>query len=178
MIIRKAEISDAPKLAKVNVDTWRTTYKGIISDEYLQNLSYKWSEIYFLTVIKKQNRIINCFIAEEESGKIVGFAIGRLEKSENPKYKGELWSIYVDREHQRKGIGKLLVSAVVEKLLNLNINSMLVWVLKKNPSRAFYESLGGKYIGEKPIKIGQEDLIEVAYGWENLRVLLKLVGNK
>ncbi len=176
MIIRKAKISDIPKIAKVHVDTWKTAYKGIISDEYLQNLSYKWSENAFLTIIKKQNHEITCFIAEGESGKIVGFAIGGIERSNNPKFKGELWGIYVATEHQRKSIGKSLVFAVVEKLLNLNINSMLVWVLKDNPYRAFYESLGGLLIGEKPIKIGKDELIEVAYGWEDIRRLHELLN--
>jgi hypothetical protein len=45
----------------------------------------------------------------------------------------------------------------------------LLWVLKDNlPARKFYEALGGIYLREKPIKIGSQRLIEVAYGWKNL----------
>ena len=40
MIIREATISDAWSIAKVTVDAWHTTYKGIVSDEYLNELSY------------------------------------------------------------------------------------------------------------------------------------------
>jgi hypothetical protein len=38
--IRKAKEIDARGIAKVHVKTWRTTYKGIVSDQYLNNLSY------------------------------------------------------------------------------------------------------------------------------------------
>lgn len=41
MIIRKATISDAEGIAKVHVDGWRTTYKNILSDEFLNKLLYE-----------------------------------------------------------------------------------------------------------------------------------------
>lgn len=41
MKIREAIVSDAKGIAKVHVDSWRTTYKGIIPDDFLNNLSYE-----------------------------------------------------------------------------------------------------------------------------------------
>jgi hypothetical protein len=46
-----------------------------------------------------------------------------------------------------------------------------VWVLAENPSRGFYERLGGRQIAQKPIHIGDADLLEVAYGWQDIRTL-------
>lgn len=40
MIIRKASLIDAEGIAKVHVDSWRTTYENIIPKDYLDNLSY------------------------------------------------------------------------------------------------------------------------------------------
>jgi len=48
---------------------------------------------------------------------------------------------------------------------------MLIWVLAKNPSRAFYEALGGQRVYEKQIVIGGETLVEVAYGWRDIHSL-------
>lgn len=42
--IRAATPDDAPGIARVHVDSWRTTYAGIISAEFLANLSYEKSE--------------------------------------------------------------------------------------------------------------------------------------
>jgi hypothetical protein len=52
------------------------------------------------------------------------------------------------------------------------MNSMLVWVLRDNPSRGFYEALGGEYVREQAITIGGANLIELAYGWPDTMALL------
>ncbi len=44
MNIRKAVLSDAKGIAKVHVDCWKTTYKYIVSDQYLNNLTYESRE--------------------------------------------------------------------------------------------------------------------------------------
>ena len=38
--IRRATIHDASGIAKVHVDSWRTTYTGIVPQEYLDSLDY------------------------------------------------------------------------------------------------------------------------------------------
>jgi hypothetical protein len=41
MKIRKATPNDARNIAKVQVNSWRTTYKNIVPDEFLENMGYK-----------------------------------------------------------------------------------------------------------------------------------------
>ena len=43
-LIRPATLEDAPAIARVHVDTWRTTYAGIVPDEHLAKLSYERSQ--------------------------------------------------------------------------------------------------------------------------------------
>jgi hypothetical protein len=38
-VIRPAVVSDAVGLAHVHIESWRRTYKGIVPDDYLANLS-------------------------------------------------------------------------------------------------------------------------------------------
>jgi hypothetical protein len=45
---------------------------------------------------------------------------------------------------------------------------MYVWVLKDNPSRGFYERMGGRPLTTAEIEIGGKTLTEVSYGWEDL----------
>ena len=42
--IRKADLANTKGIAKVHVDSWRTTYANILPEEYLQNLSYESRE--------------------------------------------------------------------------------------------------------------------------------------
>ena len=48
---------------------------------------------------------------------------------------------------------------------------MLVWVLANNPSQDIYSALGGQRVYEQEITIGEARLVEVAYGWWDIREL-------
>ena len=49
---------------------------------------------------------------------------------------------------------------------------MLVWVLVNNPTREFYSTLGGQRLYEQEITIGGARLVEVTYGWQDVRGLM------
>src|SRR5699024_3446819 len=86
-----------------------------------------------------------------------------------PDYKGELYAIYLLKEYQGKGIGKLLFKHVVEILKEKNIFSMVVSVLEENKSKLFYEHLGAKKIDRVKIQMLGKELNELVYGWRDLR---------
>ncbi len=72
MTIRMATIEDAKGIAKVHVDSWRTTYKGIIPEDFLNNLSYeKRTELWIRNISRTDNYVI---VAENPEGEIIGFA--------------------------------------------------------------------------------------------------------
>ncbi len=166
MIVREAAHCDVSAMARVHVDTWRTTYRGIVPDEFLANLSYERRENGWRQVLDNAPKDVNfTCVAEDESGQIVGFANGGVERAGDPVYQGELSAIYVLKSYQQKGIGRELVQAVTQRLGRMNIHSMLVWVLADNPACRFYKMLGGQKVYEKEIEIGGAKLIEIGYGW-------------
>jgi GNAT superfamily N-acetyltransferase len=83
-------------------------------------------------------------------------------------YEGELYAIYLLREHQGRGAGRRLVHALGDALLSRGLRSMLVWVLKQNPAVSFYQHLGGVQVMETQIEIGGVELPELAFGWPAL----------
>ena len=173
MIVREAKIADAPAIARVNVDTWRTAYRKIVPADYLANLSYEkresnWQEI--LSNVKKTGDFV-C-VAENDSGQIVGFAAGGGERTGKYVYQGELFAIYILEEYQRQGIGRQLVGSVARKLAELSLNSMLVWVLGDNSACRFYEFLGGEKVEEEQTSRAGVILKEIAYGWKDIAVLI------
>ena len=56
--------------------------------------------------------------------------------------------------------------------MEIGFDTMLVWTLADNPYRCFYERLGGKLVAEKDIEIGEQQLVEVAFGWDDVTTLL------
>ena len=172
MRIRAANPSDARPIARVNVDSWRTTYDGIVPGEHLDSLSYRDRESTWTDILSGARPAESNFVAETEDGEIVGFAGGGPEREGNPTYRGELYAIYVLEERQRAGVGRRLVSAVAECLLSGGLDSMLVWVLEDNRWAChFYEALGGVIVDRTTVTIGGADLPELTYGWIDIDCL-------
>ena len=134
-----------------------------MSFKYKIESNYKWLE--------NLEETIRVFIAEIKPTKMIGFAVGGLEREGDPLYKGELWGIYVLKNYQRKGIGTKLFKKVIQHLLNLNITSILVWVLKDNPYRFFYEKLKGKLLREKQKEFNKLIRTLISYGWIDIRTI-------
>jgi GNAT superfamily N-acetyltransferase len=174
MIIRRAKIKDAFGIAKVHVDSWKTTYKNIVPDDYLNKLSYESRVPLWEESIPKSLVIV----AEDEDGQIVGFSTGGKERTGNYEdYKGELYAIYILKEFQGKGLGTKLVKPIMDELASLGINTMLVIVLEDNPSRYFYEALGAEKIESLEIQIGGKKLREAVYGWDDINLIYKREGD-
>jgi L-amino acid N-acyltransferase YncA len=172
MVIREARIEDVPAVAKVHVDSWRTTYRGIVPDAYLDALAYENREQLWNGFFADPNRQGVLYVAENSERQIVGFASGGPSREKNPVYTGELYAIYLFKAAQGGGIGRQLIGVVASSLLQGGYQSILAWVLADNPSCKFYEAVGGKLTQEKLIEIGGANLREVAYGWPDIRQLI------
>jgi ribosomal protein S18 acetylase RimI-like enzyme len=165
-MIRSATLMDAPAIARVHVASWRSTYHGVLPDEFLDSLSEENYEERWKRVIAPTSKV---YVAEDDGGDLVGFASGGRERAGEKGYEGELYAIYVEDAAQRRGFGRELVRAMVGGLRELGLADMLIWVLRDNqPARDFYERLGGVYVRSQPITIGSVTLEEVSYGWRRL----------
>ena len=177
ILMREATYSDIPVIAQVHVDTWRSTYSGIVPDEVLTNLSYEKRENAWQKVFDQApNSNGFTYISEEETGQVIGFVDGGRERTGNQVYRGEINALYILSNYQNKGIGRNLVRLAVERLRQMDIHSMLVWVLENNPACKFYEALGGQRIQSKDIEMRDNTLVELAYGWTDTSPLLKPLG--
>ena len=172
MLIRQAAIDDAAAIARVHVDAWRTTYVGIVPDEYLAGLSYDEREEKWRAGLANPTFGEFTLVAENDSQTIVGFATGGPEREGDTVYRGELHAIYLLTDARRQGVGRRLVSEVARRLLEAGFDSMLVWVLADNPSRRFYEALGASFVCDNVVEIGGARLIEQAWGWPDIQRLL------
>jgi ribosomal protein S18 acetylase RimI-like enzyme len=168
ILIRPAQVTDAPGIARVRVISWRAAYRGIVAQAILDGLSVEETSALIETSIRR-NAPGSCrLVAREPSGQIVGFALGGPERTRDPEFDGELYAIYLLPEFMRMGIGRRLLLAMAEGLHRRGMHAMLIWVLAQNPARRFYEALGGVYLREQPVAIGPQTLPEVAYGWPDL----------
>jgi len=166
MIIRKASIYDSIGVTKVYVETWKTAYRGIIDQDYLENINYDKQKRNFMNMLNKESLI---YVAESKIGEIIGYAVPEVTKDDLGVNRGEISMIYVLDRYQGEGIGHNLLEKSAETLVKSEINRMIVWVLKDNPACGFCEALGGTPKETRLDQIGGVDYVSIGYVWEDIK---------
>lgn len=161
LVIRRARASDVAALARVQVDSWRETYRGMLPEAHLAALSYAGHERLWRRTLAGPNVTFLAVLG----GQIVGLASGGRSRTHRG-FSGELQLLYVLRSAQGRGVGRALFDAVHYGLAVAGMPDLVVWVLAANkPARAFYEHLGLEPVGRATSLLGGIRLEEVAYGW-------------
>lgn len=132
MLIRLALPPDAPAIARVQIATWDTTCRGLIADDYIERPSRAHRETRWRATLHDPIAARCVFVAENDEGDVVGFACGGTQRTEVPGFHGELYAIYLLKDHQRRGVRAMLTRAVAKCLGQAGLSSMLVWVLAGN----------------------------------------------
>ncbi|QTM99976.1 GNAT family N-acetyltransferase [Sediminibacillus dalangtanensis] len=166
--IRKAATSDAEAIAKVSVDSWISTYRGIVPEKILKKITYQQRTVAFKKRLDDPQHYM--FVAETTDGQIVGFVNGGPERSGDYPYEGEIYSLYILDEYHHLQIGRKLVRVMTEQLLTDGYDSLLVWVLEENPAKGFYEHLGAEPVDRK--YLAELEAFETALGWTAVDRLL------
>jgi GNAT superfamily N-acetyltransferase len=168
--IRAAVPDDAEGIALAHVASWQTSYRGLIPDEDLDNLSIERREAAWLESIRREANAV--FVAEVE-GRIVGFIAGgperegMLRESDGVAFDCELYAIYLLEEVKRQGIGTRLLARFGEYMVVAGFERLLVWVLTDNEAGCrFYEVHGGAFETRKMVNMFGVDLEETSYGWD------------
>lgn len=157
--MRLAVPEDIAGIARIHIESWRTTYAGLMAADFLANLRMEERERLWRANFKKPAGPI---LVETEGSEVVGFAYGGPNRGKETAFQAELYALYVvDRLH-RQGVGRRLLLGFMESLA---APSMITWALEGNPACGFYEAMGGERLGSKKIMIGGAFLTEISYGW-------------
>ena len=174
--VRRATGNDAQAIAEVMVATWRSAYRGMIPDPFLDSMSVADNRSSWLRHLDDPSGSGAVFVTEMD-GRVIGFASGGRERDFDPAYIGELYAIYVLAAHQGSGLGRQLAAEVAGWLRGRGMSSMLVWVLRENgAARGFYERLGGVLVSAAVHQVVGLELNEVSYGWLDTAGLASATG--
>ncbi len=173
--IREAVLTDAAGIARVHVASWRTTYPGIMPQEHLDALSVAERTETWQERISQPSPGDCTFVAETDSGEIVGFVHGGAIHSQDPEYTAEIQTIYLLQSSQSQGLGRRLLTTAARRLRENGYPNLFLWTHVRNPARAFYEKLGGV-----PVRTGQRTnrgitYDDIGYGWDEA-ALVKLLN--
>lgn len=129
---------------------WPATYGPLMSAE---KLDYMLKLIYSLPALEEQLLInAHTFIIARDGQTPIGFAAYGPVGDTN---KFKLYKLYVLPGIQGKGLGSMLINAVINRVRLRHASSLLLNVKKDNPAKAFYEKMGFSVVAEEDIDIGQ-----------------------
>ena len=173
--VRQARLQDARAIGRIEVETWRATYPGMLPDRVLLGMSEQRQTASWAGFLR--SRAGDVWVAEQphrQSGepRIVGFGNCGPQRDGGLGYGGEVYTLYVAPEAQGEGVGRQLLLALFARLVDCGHRSALIWVVRANPARFFYERLGGKLVLHRPIPVGGAPIESVGYGWKDLRAVI------
>lgn len=163
---RQAKHDDVDAIARIEVETWRATYPGMLPDRVLVGMSERRQKGAWAGLVRYRPGDI--IVVEDGDAGIVGFGNCGAQRDPTLPYAGEIFTLYVTPDAQNRGVGRQLIGALFERLLHGGKASALIWVIRANPSRFFYEHLGGKFVLTRRIRVGGALVEAIAYGWPDL----------
>lgn len=179
-IIGHATSRSATAIARVYVDTWRSAYAGLLPNRVLTSMSYERQTSEWSWQIRNRADGQAVIVAAEVGHGVVGVAsLGPSRPQDRPLGDGEdgrvgeVYTLYVLPEFQDRGIGRQLLAGAFSALIAREIDRCCVWSLRENPSRFFYERMGGKPVAERKQRLWGTDLPQIAYGWDDLKATVE-----
>lgn len=148
-------------LADLHVRTFNETHVGPFgSGPTYETREWQWRE-----KLSEMDATTFALVLETDAKQLVGF-IWCHPTQDNLKWAARLNKIYLLREYQRRGLGKRMVTAAVDRLLEHGLTSMVLFTEVDNePACNFYEQLGGER------QLNERGVFEGMYGWADLRKL-------
>ncbi len=165
MLIRPGRKSDSPAIARVLVDTWRSTFDGLLPAVFLDSMSVEAQLARHESYFSQPDVVYR--VVEDSCDGVVGFASAGPDRGAREVGAGELYAIYLREAVQRQGRGRELFLSVVEALADSFV-SLRVRVLAVNPCLPFYERLGGRRGESAMLELGAEEFEEISFYWDAL----------
>ena len=137
--VRDAHPADAAGMARVHVTSWRETYRGVMSDEVIDDPQFVERRERFWTAALTDPRYAGSHAAVAESeGEVVGVAMAGRPEDPTMEFDSQLYLIYLLKSAQGSGAGQALLDAVLRPE-----DSVALWVADPNPrAQAFYRRNG------------------------------------
>ena len=173
MTIRAATAADADAIARVHVQAWHESYRGLLPDELIdgktvEHRTMQWRGLFADAARPPMLRVI------EDAGEIVGFGWAVRARNAALEAEGEVAALYLLERVKRRGFGRVLFGALRDALEAGGFADAGLWVLTGNtPARRFYEAIGGRAGPTRSESDAGHVLDEVAYLWESRQLSVR-----
>ena len=145
--VRSAVAEDAAAISEIYALSWKTAYRGIVPQPYLNELKLDFWQSKFQNWINNNEMEADLLCADSTPVGCVAY-----RKARDSKYAdwGEIVSIYIHPDYFRKGYGKTLMDTALKNLNASGYQDCYLWVLDENTNaQQFYKKNGFTGNGDK-----------------------------
>jgi len=160
--VREATVADADAIGRVQVETWRTAYAGLLPRETIDAFDVGARQAMWREGLARTPQPGSATFVALVEDEVVGFSTVGASYSEDGT--GELYAIYVDPSRWGSGAGRALIERAEASLRESGFASALLWVLEGNErAERFYRAAGWEHDGEKEDDFQGATVIELRY---------------
>jgi len=170
MTIVEATLADAPAIAALHAASWRSAYRGMLPDAFLDgpiegNRLEHWTHRMSLASPRRY------VLSAVTHGRLFGCAC--VFAAADPEWGALLDNLHVAPDAKGRGIGARLLGGALEWVRATSRDDrMHLWVFDANePARRFYDRQGGRVTGARTAEIiPGTQVAELRYAWETVVV--------
>jgi ribosomal protein S18 acetylase RimI-like enzyme len=164
--LRRAGPDDWAAVAAIHAASWRSAYRGIYPDAYLDDEVPEERRAFWRAALAEMEPELDAAFLAEQAGVPVGFAcVRRRAEAAGPL----LDNLHVLPERKGEGIGRRLIGAASAWLVAREAQAALQLVVWKDnvAARGFYARLGGREVAEFEVETpGGGSAAQVRVRWE------------
>jgi ribosomal protein S18 acetylase RimI-like enzyme len=167
--VRQVERGDANAIAVAHVSAWHAGYRGVVSDEFLENITVeKWTAGWARWLTEDELPLVTVAVRD---GTVVGFC-AVATPSRDPDTDGdvaEVAALNVSADAWRSGVGTALMQDALDRFRRDGWRAVTLWVMVGNErAQKFYKKFGFGFDGSSDIHEGS--------GARKVRMRLPLAG--
>lgn len=168
IILRDMSPTDAAVVAALHTASWRTAYRGILRDAYLDD-TIEADRLATWSARLADATTPQFGVMAFEHDVPVGFAF--VYRDADPQWGHLLDNLHVTTARRSAGIGPQLLAGVAERLGDGA--QLHLWVYDGNVrARAFYDRIGGRPVEQQTMEPpGGGEAVQWRYVWDDVRVL-------
>jgi ribosomal protein S18 acetylase RimI-like enzyme len=162
--VRLAGPADADAIGRIQVETWRAAYMGLMPDEAIAGFDVASRQQQWREGLERTPRPGSATFVVEDAGEVVGFASVGASRDEDAEQEAELYAIYLHPSRWSSGIGRALLQRAEESMRSSGFRHAVLWVLEGNErAERFYRAAGWEQDGRKEDEFQGATVIELRY---------------
>ena len=148
--VRLAAAGDADAIGRIQVESWRAAYAGLVPDEALEGFDVTERQRLWREGLSCAPRPGSATFVVEETGAVVGFASVGASRDAEGDAEAELYAIYLHPDSWGRGIGRALLRRAEDSMRASGFRQAILWVLEGNErGERFYRAAGWEQDGRK-----------------------------